>query len=148
MDATLLTHFFGGKQRLFAATLEAVRPAFAGIGGVLSEGGDDLGRRLARTWFDAWESVALRPDLLSMLRSASTNQAARDVVVATIDELPLRAARENLPDAVAARVPLAMSVLVGVGFTRYVLEAPAMCGPGVDDLVEQLAPVLEGLLSR
>lgn len=146
VDATLITHFFGGKQALFAETLDAVRPAFAGVGEALAAGREGLGRRLARAYLEAWESPAMRPDLLSMLRSASTSALARDLVVSTINEVPLRAARDTLPPDVAARVPLAMSVLVGVGFTRYVLEAPALCAPGLDELVGQLEPALEGLL--
>lgn len=146
VDATLITHFFGGKQALFAATLDAVRPAFAQVGHALASGRDDLGRRLTRAYLDAWESPSMRPDLLSMLRSASTSDLARTVVVTTIEEMPLRVAHESLSPAVVARLPLAMSMLVGVGFARYVLEAPAVRDATLEELVTRLGPAVEGVL--
>lgn len=146
VDATLITHFFGGKQALFAATLEAVRPAFAQVGDALAKGRRDLGWRLAQAYFNAWESPELQPDLLSMLRSASTSAFARDVVVATINDIPLQTAHESLTSDVVARLPLAMSVLVGVGFTRYVLQAPSVREASVNDLIERLAPAIEEIL--
>lgn len=145
VDATLVTHFFGGKSALFAETLDGVRPAFAQVATALEGGRPGLGGRLASAYLLAWES-RMRPELLSMLRSASTNPQAREVVLGAIEDLPLRAAQGTLAPDVAARVPLAMSVLVGVGFTRYVLEAPAVCEPGVDELVARLTPALEAVL--
>ena len=62
VDPTLITHFFGSKERLFAATLESLSGVFAGMSEAFVGGRDGLGRRLAEAYFAAWESAAVRPD--------------------------------------------------------------------------------------
>lgn len=118
VDPTLITHFFGSKEQLFAATLESLSGAFARMGEAFADGREGLGRRLAEAYFGNWESELLRPQLLSVLRCASTNERARDVFVAAMEAGPLRAAEHALPAEVVERVPLAMSQLIGVGFAR------------------------------
>ena len=146
VDPTLITHFFGGKEQLFAATLESLGEAFLRMGEAFGGGRPGLGRRMAETYFDMWESESTRPELLSLLRSASTNEQARSVFVGAMEAGPLRAAALELPAQTVARIPLAMSQLIGAGFARYVLAAPSILAMTRDELVEALTPALESIL--
>lgn len=146
VDPTLITHFFGGKEQLFAATLDSVTEALGRMAEVFSGGRRGLGRRLAETYFDLWESESVRLELLSVLRSASTNEQARRIFVDAIEAGPLRAAHHELPAEIAQRVPLAMSQLIGVGFTRYVLETPAIVSLSREQVIETITPALDSIL--
>ena len=70
----------------------------------------------------------------------------RDVFVTAMEEGPLRAAQGALPAEVIERVPLAMSQLIGLGFARYVLEAPSIVSMTPEELVEAITPALESIL--
>ncbi len=146
VDPTLITHFFGSKEQLFSATLESLGDAFGRMAEVFSGGRGGLGRRLAQTYFELWETESVRLQMLSVLRSASTNEGARSIFVGASEAGPLRAAQRGLPAEYAERVPLAVSVLMGVGFARYVLRAPSIVNMSPEELVDCVAPALEAVL--
>ena len=146
VDPTLITHYFGSKEQLFAATLESLSGAFARMGEAFLGGREGLGRRMAEAYFANWESETIRPQLLSLLRSASTNERARDVFVAAMQAGPLREARSALPAEVVERIPLATSQLIGLAFSRYVLEAPSIVSQTPEQLIDAITPALEHIL--
>jgi hypothetical protein len=59
------------------------------MGDAFAGGRQGLGRRLAETYFDLWESESVRPELLSVLHSASTNEQAQHVFVNAIEGGPI-----------------------------------------------------------
>ena len=80
MDPALIHHFFGTKERLFAAAMRL--PLIPGemIDAALAPGARDpaqsLGEHLVRTVLGAWDVTELRDMFLGLLRSAVTSEQA------------------------------------------------------------------------
>jgi len=85
-------HFYGTKERLFAAAMRLpVVPSEvigAALGSDASRPADNLGERLVRTVLGVWDATEVRATLLALLRSAVTNEQAmvmlREFVTAAI----------------------------------------------------------------
>ena len=77
VDAALVHHYFGAKEQVFEAAVEAppLAPAL-GVPDVLARSPQDVGERLARYFLSIWENPATRAPLLAVLRSAVTNETA------------------------------------------------------------------------
>jgi hypothetical protein len=80
VDPALVHHFFGPKERLFAAAMRL--PLIPGemIGAALAPGArnpaQSLGEHLVRTVLGAWDVTELRDMFLGLLRSAVTSEPA------------------------------------------------------------------------
>ncbi|HUZ38276.1 MAG TPA: TetR/AcrR family transcriptional regulator, partial [Streptosporangiaceae bacterium] len=80
VDAALVHHFFGTKERLFAAAMRL--PLIPGelVASALDPGtrepGRSLGEHLLRTVLGAWDVAEMRSTFLGLLRSAVTSEQA------------------------------------------------------------------------
>ena len=80
VDAALVHHFFGPKERLFAAAMRL--PLIPGelVASALDPGtrepGRSLGEHLLRTVLGAWDVAEMRSTFLGLLRSAVTSEQA------------------------------------------------------------------------
>jgi AcrR family transcriptional regulator len=161
VDPALVHHFYGTKERLFAAamslpvvpseTMEALLTAErARLGPDLA---DHLGEVLVRAILTIWGTVDLRAVFLGLLRSSSTNDQAvdmlREFVSGTIlDTLERSAVRQDeSPAERRYRAALVASQVVGLAFTRYVLQLEPMASASVDDLVAAVAPTIQRYLT-
>src|SRR5262245_40046314 len=83
VDPALVHHYFGTKDRLLLMTMQNAAPVEGWIESLTARGvTDDLGERLVRMAFDAYE-VVYRPvwaALLGLLRSASSDGDAAHVL--------------------------------------------------------------------
>ena len=80
VDAALVHHFFGTKERLFVAAMrlpmvpgELVDSALAAAA---SDPGRSLGEQMLRTVLGAWDVAEMRATFLGLLRSAVTSEQA------------------------------------------------------------------------
>jgi AcrR family transcriptional regulator len=149
VDPALVHHYFGTKDALFLAAVDA--PADPGelLPEVLAGGPDALGENLLRMFLRVWDGPA-RPAGLALVRSAVGNEwTARLLreflvtrvlrgVVGTLDAPP--AERE-------ARGSLIASQLVGLVMARYVLRIEPMASASPEWLVAALAPTLQRYLT-
>lgn len=148
VDPSLVMHYFGSKEDLFAASVELpMRPAEA-AGMIMGDGVEHAGRNLARLFFTVWENPQSRDGLLAMLRGAlDTEQGA-----AALREFITTALLERVvphidqPDA-HLRMTLAASHLIGVAVLRYVIGFEHIREAAVDDLVAMVAPRLQTYLT-
>ena len=147
VDPSVVVHFFGSKDGLFQA---AVGWPFDPTGltqEVESKAEGDIGAGLARTFLRYWDDPKTGPSLLAMLRSAMAHPTSAALLreflarnmFATVTELVQG-------DDVALRVDLAAGQLVGVAVLRYGLRVEPIASQSVEELVEWLAPVLNGYL--
>lgn len=109
VDAALVHHFFGTKERLFAAAMRL--PIIPGdvIAGALAPGvrepGLGLGEHLLRTVLGAWDVPETRATFLGLLRSAVTSEQAAvmlrqfvtETILGRIAEAALEARGQALP---------------------------------------------------
>jgi AcrR family transcriptional regulator len=149
VDPALVHHYFGNKDKLFLAAIEAPADPEELLPEVLQGGTDELGRNLLRVFLRVWDGPA-RPAGLALVRSAVGNEwtakLLREFLVSqvlrrVVGTLHLSAAEQE------ARGALVASQLIGLVMARYVLEVEPLASAGPDELVEALAPTLQRYLT-
>lgn len=145
VDPSLIYHYFGTKDQLFAASVDIPMPAAEALRSVFSEDPEELGRRLAETFFFVWEQEAARASLLGILRSAmgGEDQAAEAfrqfLTTSVLEEIAPLIGGENP----RLRALLMASQLVGVAMTRYVMRLEPIASTPVEDIIELVAPRIQ-----
>nr|WP_240723259.1 TetR family transcriptional regulator [Haloactinopolyspora alba] len=145
VDAALVHHYFGTKEKLFLAALEIPFDPEA-IAARIADGGlSGLGERAARTFLSVWGDPDKRAPLLTLLRSAMSNEAAATMLREFATRMILGrvlAAFDGLPDA-RLRVEAMVSHLFGLVITRYVLQLEPIASTSDEDVIALVAPVLQ-----
>jgi AcrR family transcriptional regulator len=145
VDPSLVLHYFGSKEDLFAASMEMPFSVGDVIGPALAGDRDGIGERLARGFFSIWELPGPRGALLGMLRGAL---GGHDEAVRPFREFIAESIRPAIASAIggpdADRRALAMaSHLVGVAVVRYVVRIEPLASAPVDEIVELVGPRLQ-----
>ena len=149
VDPALVHHYFGNKDKLFLAAVEAPVDPDELLPGVLDGGRDALGANIVATLLRVWDGPA-RPAGLALLRSAMGNEwtakLLREFLVArvlrrVIGSLDLPAAEGE------ARGALVASQLAGVAFTRYVLRLEPIASAPPEQLVAAVGPTVQRYLT-
>ncbi|MGY1633871.1 TetR family transcriptional regulator [Geodermatophilus sp. SYSU D01186] len=149
VDPALVHHYFGTKEKLFLAAVEA--PADPGelLPEVLASAPGELGAAVVRMVLRVWDGPG-RPAGLALIRSAVGNQwtakllreflVARVIrrVVGTLD-LPV-AERE-------ARGALVASQLMGLVMARYVFRLEPLASAPREELVAAVGPTVQRYLT-
>lgn len=157
VDPALVHHYYGTKEKLFAAAMRLPVVPSEYIGAALAPAarpeGSELGEHIVRIALTLWESQGLMETLLGLLRSAVADEQAavmlREFVTESILATMGRAVGlDALPKAQAEyRAGLAATQMVGLAVTRLVLKFPAMTGASVDDLARAIGPAVERYLT-
>lgn len=164
VDPALVHHFYGSKERLFAAAMRLpVIPSEVLTAALAPEArapGMSLGEHMVRTALGVWEDTAVFPAFLGLLRSAVTSEKAaamlREFLVDSILRPIARAAAAAGPagsgdHAGAAdaeyRAGMAATQMLGLALARYVLALPAVAGASPDDLAAAIGPTLDRYLT-
>jgi AcrR family transcriptional regulator len=149
VDPALVHHYFGNKDKLFLAAVEAPADPEDLLPEVLAGGPEDLGRNLLRMFLRVWDGPA-RPAGLALVRSAVgsewTAKLLREFLVARV--LRRVVGTLDLPQAERdARGALVGSQLIGLVMARYVLKLEPLASASPDELVEAIAPTLQRYLT-
>ncbi|WP_030906250.1 TetR family transcriptional regulator [Streptomyces sp. NRRL F-5126] len=149
VDAALVHHYFGTKERLFAAAIEVSFEPALGVHDVLAGDRDAIGERLARLFFGVWEDERTRAPLLAVMRSALTNETAAGVLRTFVLRRLLERIAEGLdvPDP-TLRAELAASQMIGVALLRYVLGVEPLASVDAEEIVRRVAPTLQRHLTE
>jgi AcrR family transcriptional regulator len=155
VDPALVHHFFGTKERLFAAAVRL--PVVPGelIGSALAAGAGDpggsLGEHLVMTALSAWDVAEIRDTFLGLLRSAATSEQAlimlREFVTEAIVGRLSAAAKTADPVEARYRAALVASQVVGLGIARQVLGLEPLADAGRAVLAAAVGPTLDRYLS-
>ena len=146
VDAALVHHYFGSKDDLFLAALQAPIDPREVLRPVAEGGVDGAGERLLRTFLSVWDDEATRLPLLTLVRSVfepEREPLIRDgfmrMVLAPIGQaLGL--------DDVELRMSLVGSQLMGIVLARYVVEVEPLASASHEQLVAAYAPTLQRYL--
>lgn len=143
VDPAMIRHYFGSKAELFRATMgwpfEPAEIAARVTGGDRSE----IGERLTRVFFDAWEQPDSRAPLLAILRGAATHDESANLVRQFIAGQVYSQMAASLPPPDAElRIDLAMAQLLGIAYLRHILKVEPVASTPVDELVRRIAPVI------
>jgi AcrR family transcriptional regulator len=148
VDPAMIRHYFGSKAELFRATMgwpfEPAQIAARVTGGARGE----IGERLTRVFFEAWEQPESRAPLLAILRGAATHDESAHLVRQFIQGQVYSeiAASLDQPDA-ELRIDLAMGQLLGLAYLRHILRVEPIASTPVADLIGRVAPVISAHLS-
>jgi AcrR family transcriptional regulator len=149
VDPAMIRHYFGSKAELFRATM-GWPFAPAEIAARVT-GGDrnEIGERLTRVFFEAWEQPESRAPLLAILRGAATHDESAHLVRQFIQGQVYAqiAASLGQPDA-ELRIDLAMGQLLGIAYLRHILRVEPIASTPAEDLINRVAPVISAHLSR
>lgn len=145
VDPSLIHHYFGTKDQLFAESIDIPIPAAETLRSVFAGDRDDLGRRLAETFFLVWEQEAARTSLLGILRSA---MGGEDQAADAFRQFLTNSVLEQVAPLIGGEEPrlralLMASQLVGVAMTRYVMKLEPIASAPVDQIVDLVAPRIQ-----
>ncbi|MDJ0345308.1 TetR family transcriptional regulator [Streptomyces sp. H10-C2] len=149
VDPALVHHYFGTKEQVFAAAIElSFEPALS-VPDVVAGGPDGIGERLTRYFLGVWESPATRAPLLTVIRSALTNETAAAVLRGFLLRRLLERIASDLrvPDP-KLRAELAASQMVGIAILRYVIKVEPLASAEVEDVIALVAPTLQRYLTE
>jgi AcrR family transcriptional regulator len=151
VDPALVHHFYGTKERLFAAAMRLPIVPSEVIGAAMAEGAhgpdESPGEHLVRAALAVWDSAEVREAFVALLRSALTSEQAAVML------------REFLADAILApmasvvgggdpkttpfRASLIASHLVGLALTRYVLRFEPIAATSADEVAAAVGPAVD-----
>jgi AcrR family transcriptional regulator len=148
VDPALVHHYFENKQKLFLAAVEVPFDPTVIVESVLDGEVDSLGERIARTFLLVWDGRAGRSQIVSLIRSATSNEhAARMLREFISTEILGRITRSlELPDA-RLRATLVGSQLIGVALMRYVIAVEPLASVPQEDVAGMIAPTLQRYLT-
>jgi hypothetical protein len=141
-------HYFGSKDALFAEVLQLpLRPREVFTRVVASQSGQ-IGATLVRTFLEAWEPPEQRVRLTAMLRSATTNEAAMQILRDLLIREVFTPMTEVLgvPDG-QLRATLVGSQFVGLALMRYIGGVEPLASATIDELVVAVGPTVQRYLT-
>ena len=142
-------HYFGNKDKLFLAAVQAPDDPSKFLPEVLAGGREDLGENIVRMLLRVWDGP-MQPAALALVRSAVGNEwtakLLREFLVSQI--LRRVVGTLGLPTAEReARGALAASQLVGLVMTRYVLRIEPLASASPESLVAAIGPTVQRYLT-
>lgn len=148
VDTRLVTHYFGSKQNLFISVVDFPFDPDQLAEGVLAEGPQHAGQRLAALTIRSLEDAATRQPMTGLLRAAaSEDEAALLVQRILTDRMLTPLARLLSGDRPDLRAALIGAQLTGYLFARYVVALPGLADADADELADVVGPVLQHYLT-
>jgi AcrR family transcriptional regulator len=159
VNPALVHHFYGSKERLFAAAMRLPMVPSELITSVLGAERDRLGDQfpsrigeiLIGTMLQAWDVAGIRTAFLGLLRSAATTDQGvvmlREFVASTIVASLTQVAGLGDDAEGRYRATLVASQVVGLGFARYVLGLEPLASATTEDLVAAIGPTVQRYLT-
>jgi AcrR family transcriptional regulator len=152
VDPALVHHFYGSKEKLFAAAMRLPAVPSEVIAAALARHeGASPGAHLVATVLTIWEDPAVHGVIIGLLRSAVTSEQAAGLLREFITDAILRPvgalARADSPDDAAYRAGAVASQMLGLALTRYVLRIGPVAAASVADLAATIGPTIERYLT-
>lgn len=149
MDPALVHHYFGSKDKLFLAAIQAPADPAELLPEALAGGPDELGANVVRLLLRVWDGP-MQPAGLALVRSAVgsewTAKLLREFLVSQVlrrvlGTLDLPAGERE------SRGALVASQLIGVVMGRYVLKVEPLASADPEWLVAAIGPTLQRYLT-
>ncbi|MDG4827032.1 TetR family transcriptional regulator [Asanoa sp. WMMD1127] len=145
VDPALVHHYFGTKDKLFLASMNAPLDPGEIIPEVLAGDPEDLGERLVTMFLTIWDGPAGKAGV-GLLRSAVstewTGRLFREFVVTQV----LRRVMQSVPmppEEAPLRVSLVASQLSGLALVRYVIKVEPLASTPREVLVKAVGPTIQ-----
>lgn len=148
VDTRLVTHYFGSKQHLFLTVVDLPFEPAAVVDDLLAEGPDHVGHKLATLVVTTLEDAQTRQTLTGLIRAASSEDEAADIVrLLLTDRVLVPLAHKLGSDRADLRAALIGAHLTGYVFGRHIVSLPALAEAEPRLLADAVAPVLQHYLT-
>ena len=148
VDPALVHHYFGTKQRLFIEAVDFPIDAASALETLADGSLDDAGERLVRFALRLWDDPEVLPRLLSVLRSAVTDDAAAKLLgVLFTRQGPVQLVRALGSDQPDLRAELVGTQLVGLAIARHVLRVEPLASADHETIVAAIGPTMQRYLT-
>jgi AcrR family transcriptional regulator len=149
VDAALVTHFFGSKANLLAAAIRWPFEPDAELERIFAGRRSAVGEELVRLFVRTWDDEGRRSPLITLLRSATTEPIAAELLHEFLRAKLLGPALARMgSDQPALRADLVAAQLAGIGLVRHVLRFEPLAGADPDDVVAWVAPTVQRYLAE
>jgi AcrR family transcriptional regulator len=149
VDPALVHHYFGSKDQLFLAAVEAPADPDELLPEVLAADRDVLGAAVVRMALRVWDGPA-QPAGLALIRSAVGSEWTAKLLREFLVSKVLRRVVSTLgfdPDERAARASLVASQLIGMVMARYVLRLEPLASAAPESVVAAIGPTVQRYLT-
>ncbi|WP_157762453.1 TetR/AcrR family transcriptional regulator [Nocardia yamanashiensis] len=144
IDPAMVMRYYGSKDGLFAAAVDIE----LGLPDLSAVPSDSIGEVLVRRFLELWETAPGDEILLTLLRSAVTDDAVaarvREVFAGQVMPAVLRF---GAPADALRRAALVVSQMLGIALCRYVLRIPPVVALTHEELLAEVAPAIQRYLS-
>ena len=149
VDPALVHHYFGTKDQLFLAAMQAPIDPRELLPKVLAGDREGLGERLVRMFVAVWDSPAGTAGV-ALLRSAVSNEWTARLLREFLTTQVLRRVLDHLdvdPAEVPLRGSLVASQLIGLALMRHVVRLEPVASAAPETLVAMVGPTVQRYLT-
>jgi AcrR family transcriptional regulator len=149
VDPALVHHYFGTKNQLFLAAMQAPFDPMQILPQVLVGGPDGVGERLVRMLMRVWDSAA-GAAAAGLFRSAVSNELIarmlRDFVIRQITRRVIKELHLD-PKEGPIRTTLVFSQVAGLIMARYIIKVEPLASAPPETVVAMVAPTIQRYLT-
>ena len=149
VDPALVHHYFGSKDQLLLATIDAPFDPVEILPGIISGGVDGIGERLVRTFITVWDGPAGKRGAV-LLRSAVAQpllvKLVREFFVSRIVKIVLKEFGGEIDNG-PFRATLVASQLLGLAMGRYILKLEPLASVDREAIVAMIGPTIQRYLT-
>lgn len=148
VDAALVVHFFGNKPTLLGEAINWPFDPEVEMSKLLVDGRRHVGRNIVALVVRTWDTEGTRDPILTLLRAATTEPKAAEMLAAFLGTRLFAPLMERLgADRPELRASLAASQLAGLGLARHVLHVEPLASAEPADVVGWYGPTLQRYLT-
>jgi AcrR family transcriptional regulator len=148
VDPSLVVHYFGSKAGLFVAAFQWRFDPASRLPKVLARGRRHAGEELARLFLEVWDEQGRRHPVITLLRSATVEPAAAELMRDVLREQVLAPLMAELrADRPEERAALVASQLLGLALMRHVVCLEPLAGAERDAVAAAVGPALQRYLT-
>jgi AcrR family transcriptional regulator len=148
VDPTLVSHFFGSKQKLFAEVMQLPFDPAAIIPRILAGDPEGIGARLATFVLTVLQTPEGYARLTGLIRAAASEDAAAAVVRERVSREILAPLAAGLgSDRPELRGSLAASQVVGMVMARHVVKVEPLASLPPEHVIAVIGPTLQRYLT-
>jgi AcrR family transcriptional regulator len=143
IDPSMVMRYYGSKNGLFAAAVDVE----LGLPDLGAAPPDMLGELVLRRFVELWETSPSDEILLTLLRSAVTDDAITDRARQLFaDQVMPAVLRIGDPADAPRRAGLVATQILGLALCRYILRFPPVVALTVEQLIAQVSPTIQRYL--
>ncbi|MDJ0414273.1 TetR family transcriptional regulator [Rhodococcus opacus] len=149
VDTALVHYYFGTKEKLFLAVMDARFDPRQYVDSVLQGPRDRIAERLLRTALDLWDSPA-GTAAVAVLRSSMAHDRSAALLREFLLKRALQPIAESMepdPELARWRANLVATQLMGLASMRYLLAIEPLASASHERIIDMIAPNLQRYLT-